>query len=53
MSGTARRTTPGRRVVTSQVEDALVEAVVEAAGGRPLAGVGVAAAGFVDSAASG
>ena len=48
VSGTARRTTPGRRVVTSQVEDALVEAVVEAAGGRPLAGVGVAAAGFVD-----
>jgi glucokinase len=47
---TARRTTPGRRVVTSQVEDALVAAVLEAADGRPLAGVGVAAAGFVDSA---
>ena len=47
---TARRTTPGRRVVTSRVEDALVAAVLEAADGRPLAGVGVAAAGFVDSA---
>lgn len=46
----ALRTTPGRRVQTRQVEDALVEAVVEAAGGAPLAGVGVAAAGFVDSA---
>ena len=47
---TALRTTPGRRVVTSRVEDALVEAIVDAAGGRPIAGVGVAAAGFVDSA---
>jgi glucokinase len=47
---TALRTTPGRRVVTSRVEDALVEAIVEAAGDEPLAGVGVAAAGFVDSA---
>ncbi|MBC2933483.1 ROK family protein [Nocardioides sp. zg-1228] len=47
---TARRTTPGRRVVTSRVEDALVEAVVEAAAGAPLAGVGVAAAGLVDRA---
>ncbi len=49
VSGTARRTTPGRRVLTHQVEDALVEAILEAADGRPLAGVGVAAAGFVDS----
>jgi glucokinase len=47
---TALRTTPGRRVVTSQVEDALVDAIVDAAGGAPLAGAGVAAAGFVDSA---
>ena len=47
---TALRTTPGRRVVTSHAEDALVEAILEAADGRPLAGVGVAAAGFVDSA---
>jgi glucokinase len=49
VSSTALRTTPGRRVVTTQVEDALVEAILESAGGRPLAGVGVAAAGFVDS----
>ncbi len=49
VTATARRTTPGRRVVASRVEDALVEAVLEAADGRPLAGVGVAAAGFVDS----
>ncbi|RYB95525.1 ROK family protein [Nocardioides oleivorans] len=50
VTSTARRTTPGRRVVTSQVEDALVEAIVESAGDRELVGVGVAAAGFVDSA---
>jgi glucokinase len=47
---TALRTTPGRRGVTRQVEDALVAAILEAADGRPLAAVGVAAAGFVDSA---
>lgn len=47
---TALRTTPGRRVVTSRVEDALVDAIVEAAGLHAIAGVGVAAAGFVDSA---
>ena len=46
---TARRTTPGRRVVARQVEDALVAAVLDAAAGSPLAGIGVAAAGFVDS----
>jgi glucokinase len=50
VTSTARRTTPGRRVVTSQVEDALVDAILESAEGRPLGGVGVAAAGFVDSA---
>jgi glucokinase len=50
VTSTALRTTPGRRVATSQVEGALVEAVLEAAGGRGLAAVGVAAAGFVDSA---
>ncbi|WP_307861781.1 ROK family protein [Nocardioides sp. SYSU D00065] len=49
VSDTARRTTPGRRVRTRQVEDALVGAILESADGRPLAGVGVAAAGFVDS----
>src|SRR5918995_5907956 len=50
VTSTALRITPGRRVVTSEVEDALAEAILECAGGRPLAGVGVAAAGFVDSA---
>ncbi len=47
---TARRTTPGRRVEARIVEDALTEAVFEAANGSPLLGVGVAAAGFVDAA---
>lgn len=46
---TAHRTTPGRRVRPAMVEDALVEAVLEAAGGSALAAVGVAAAGFVDA----
>ena len=45
-----QRTTPGRRGVTRQAVDAMVEAILEAAGGQPLAGVGVAAAGFVDPA---
>ena len=45
---TARRATPGRRVEVAQVEDALGSAVIEAAAGAPIAGVGVAAAGFVD-----
>lgn len=45
---TARRSTPGRRVSVSSVEDALTEAVLEVAGGRRIAGVGLAAAGFVD-----
>jgi len=47
---TARRTTPGRRVDVARVEDALTEAVSEVADGRPIAGVGLAAAGFVDGA---
>ncbi|WP_246849850.1 ROK family protein [Nocardioides xinjiangensis] len=47
---TASRTTPGRRGVTCEAEDALVSAVLEAAGGRAVAAVGIAAAGFVDSA---
>jgi glucokinase len=37
-------------VLARHVEDALVAAVLDAAGGEPLASVGVAAAGFVDSA---
>ncbi|WP_340538641.1 ROK family protein [Nocardioides sp. GXZ039] len=47
---TARRSTPGRRVDISAVEDALTEAVLDVAGGRRIAGVGLAAAGFVDAA---
>lgn len=46
----ARRTTPGRRVEVPLLEDALTEAVQEVAAGRRLAGVGLAAAGFVDGA---
>ncbi len=42
--------TPGRRVDIAQVESALGSAVREAADGAPIAGVGVAAAGFVDAA---
>lgn len=45
----ARRSTPGRRVAVALVEDALTEAIQEAAGPRPIAGVGIAAAGFVDA----
>ena len=45
----ARRSTPGRRVEVALVEDALTEAIHEAAAGRPIAGVGIAAAGFVDA----
>jgi glucokinase len=47
---TARRSTPGRRVSAALVEDALTEAVMEVAGGTPVDGVGIAAAGFVDAA---
>ena len=47
---TARRSTPGRRVETVAVEDALVAAVEEVAAGEPVAAVGLAAAGFVDAA---
>ena len=46
---TARRTTPGRRVEARLVEEALTEAVLEVADGRPVEGVGLAAAGFVDA----
>ncbi len=44
----ARRSTPGRRVDAALVEDAMTAAVLEVAAGQPIAGVGVAAAGFVD-----
>ncbi len=46
---TARRSTPGRRVDAALVEEALTEAVLEVADGHPVAGVGIAAAGFVDA----
>ena len=41
VSRTARRATPGRRVDTAQVEDALEAAVLEAADGATIGGVGV------------
>ncbi len=47
---TALRRTPGRRVDVAVVEDALTEAVLDVADGRPVAAVGLAAAGFVDAA---
>ncbi len=46
---TARRTTPGRRVESRLVEDALTEAVQEVSGVRRPAAIGIAAAGFVDA----
>ncbi|MBF4160572.1 ROK family protein [Nocardioides acrostichi] len=46
----AHRATPGRRVEVALVEQALTEAVEEIAAGRRVAGVGLAAAGFVDAA---
>ena len=48
--GVARRLTPGRLVEVELVEDALTQAVEEVAAGRRVAGVGLAAAGFVDAA---
>lgn len=47
---TVQRSTPGRDVPPEAVEDALDDAVRTVAGGDPIAGVGVAAAGFVDAA---
>jgi len=47
---TARRSTPGRRVEAEQVEETIADAVTAVADGRPVAAVGVAAAGFVDAA---
>lgn len=48
VSSTARGDTP--RAEANEVEDALVTAVLQAAGGRPLEAVGVAAAGLIDAA---
>lgn len=45
---TALRSTPARNLEGRVVEDALVDAVLEVAGGARIAAVGVAAAGFVD-----
>jgi glucokinase len=50
VAATAHRSTPGRAVAPTIVEDALVEAVLEVADGATIAAVGVAAAGFVDQA---
>ena len=47
---TARRSTPGRKVAPALVEEALTEAVLEVADGRPVDAVGLSAAGFVDAA---
>ncbi len=44
------RSTPGRRVSVTALEDALTAAVLEVADGRTPDGIGLAAAGFVDSA---
>ncbi len=46
----AQRPMPGRTAPESVVEDAVVAAVLEVADGRPLAAVGVSAAGLVDAA---
>lgn len=46
---TAERPMPGRDAPDSVVEDAIVAAVLELAGGRPIEMVGVSAAGLVDS----
>ena len=46
----ARRETPGRLVDAVLVEDALTAALEDVAAGRPVAAVGLAAAGFVDRA---
>lgn len=43
------RSTPGRHATTRVLEDELVTGVLEAAQEAPLAGVGIAAAGFVET----
>lgn len=49
VTATARRSTPGRRVDSRMVEDALTEALEDVTGGHTPYAVGVAAAGFVDA----
>jgi len=46
---TARLASPGRQATVAEVEDALSDAVAAVAAGAPVAGVGIAAAGFVDA----
>ena len=48
----SRGTTPGRLATPEAVEESLAAVVARAAAGRPLAAVGVAAAGFVDASGS-
>ena len=50
VGGTAQRSAGQRDGSVEQLESTIVEAVLEAAAGAPLAGVGLAAAGFVDAA---
>ncbi len=45
---TAQRSTRGEHGTVHELEDAMTAAVTEVAGGRPVAGVGVSAAGLVD-----
>jgi glucokinase len=49
MGRTSTRVTPGRAVESDLVEETLALAVADVAAGRPVAAVGVAAAGFVDA----
>ena len=46
---TARGATPGRRVDAALIEEVLTETVHAVADGAPIAGVGLAAAGFVEA----
>ncbi len=48
----ARGTTPGRLATPETLEETLAAVVARVAGGRPVAAVGVAAAGFVDASGS-
>lgn len=50
VGGTVQRSAGARDGSVEQLESTIVEAVLDAAAGAPLAGVGLAAAGFVDAA---
>jgi len=45
----AHRRTPERDLPVADLEDAITEAMLEVAGGRPISGVGLALAGLVDA----